>query len=39
MVALLADTHTHLSYGQSIGLAASLATLVVLVFGWWNLGT
>jgi hypothetical protein len=39
MVALLADTLTHLSYGRSIGLAACLATLVVLMFGWWNLGT
>jgi hypothetical protein len=39
MVAHLADTLTHLSSGQSIGLAAGVATLVTLVVGWWNLGT
>jgi len=30
---------THLNYDRSIGLAACMATLVVLVYGWWNLGT
>ena len=39
MLAHLADTLTHLSYGQSISVAACVATFVVLVFGWWNLGT
>ncbi len=39
MIAQLADTLTHLSYGQSISLAAVVATLVLLVYGWWNLGT
>jgi hypothetical protein len=39
MLAHFADTLTHLSYGQSISVAACVATFVVLVFGWWNLGT
>ena len=39
MIAHLADALTHLSYSQAIGLAACVATLVVLVYGWWNLGT
>ncbi len=39
MLAHLVDTLTHLSYGQSIGFAAAIATLVMLVFGCWDLGT
>ena len=39
MFADLAHALTHLSTGQSFGVAACAATLVVLVFGWWNLGT
>ncbi len=39
MLEQLANTLTHLSYGQSISVAACVATLIVLVFGWWNLGT
>jgi hypothetical protein len=39
MIAHLADMLSHLSTGQSIGVAACVATMVVLVFGWWNLGT
>ncbi len=34
MITPLADTLTHLSSSQSIGLAAAVATLAVLVFGW-----
>ena len=33
MLAHLADALTHLSYGQSIGVAACVATLVVLMAG------
>ncbi len=35
----MADALSALSMGQSIGLAAGVATLAVLVYGWWNLGT
>jgi hypothetical protein len=28
-----------LTLGQSIGLAACVATVAVLVLGWWTLGT
>jgi hypothetical protein len=35
----MADALFALSIGQSIGLAASVATLAVLLYGWWNLGT
>jgi hypothetical protein len=39
MIAQLTDTVVHLSSGQSIGVAACVATLVMLVYGWWSLGT
>jgi hypothetical protein len=39
MISDLAHSLTHLSTGQSAGVAACVATLAVLVFGWWNLGT
>ncbi len=39
MLVHLADTLSHLSYVQATGVAACVATLVVLVYGWWNLGT
>ena len=39
MLAHLADTLPHLGHGQSITVAACVATLVMLVYGWWNLGT
>jgi hypothetical protein len=39
MIADLSYPLTYLSTGQSVGLAACVATLVVLVNGWWNLGT
>ncbi len=39
MMAQLTDTLIHLSYVQSAGLAACVATLAMLVYGWWNLGT
>ncbi len=39
MLADLALALTHLSTGRSIGVAACVATMAVLVFGWWNLGT
>ena len=35
----MADALTTLSVGQGIGLAAGVATVAVLVYGWWNLGT
>jgi hypothetical protein len=39
MITQFADTLAHLSSSQSIGIAACVATLVMLVYGWWNLGT
>ena len=39
MLAHLADTLTTLSDIQSVGVAVCVATLVMLVYGWWNLGT
>jgi hypothetical protein len=39
MIADLSHTLTHLSAGQSVGFAVCVATLVMLVYGWWNLGT
>ncbi len=39
MMADLSQTLTHLSAGQSVSVAALVATLVMLVYGWWNLGT
>ncbi len=35
----MVDVLSTLSGGQSVGLAACVATLVILVYGWWNLGT
>ena len=39
MMADLSHILTHLSTGQSVSVAACIATLVMLVYGWWNLGT
>ena len=35
----MADALSALSTGEDIGLAAGVATLAMLLYGWWNLGT
>jgi hypothetical protein len=39
MKADLSHNPTHLSTDQSVGVAACVATLIMVVYGWWNLGT